>query len=120
MCHTAFELHEHLSSASHWESVLIFNCSGRTYIALRSCRFSGFIPEFVGRFPKKVPLHSLDEQKLYDILTQKENNILAQKELLYQDFGVCTRPVMMHFLANIVVATVTLTQIAEKSLAFFL
>ena len=49
---------------------------------------SGFIPEFVGRFPKKVPLQSLDEQKLYEILTQKENNILAQKELLYQDFGV--------------------------------
>ena len=61
--------------------------------SLNFCRipllpFSGFLPEFVGRFPKIIVLHGLDEHMLYDILTKKENNILLQKERIYQNFGV--------------------------------
>lgn len=54
----------------------------------RDVQSYGFLPEFVGRFPKIIVLHGLDENMLYDILTKKENNILLQKERIYQNFGV--------------------------------
>ena len=58
----------------------------------------GFLPEFVGRFPKIIVLHGLDEGMLYDILTKKENNILLQKERIYQNFGVSFLTLLVVFM----------------------
>ena len=44
---------------------------------------SGLIPELQGRFPLRVELDSLDDEALYQILTQPKNSLLKQyKELL--------------------------------------
>ncbi len=38
----------------------------------------GFIPEFVGRLPVIVPLHSLDKQALIKVLTEPKNALVKQ------------------------------------------
>jgi ATP-dependent Clp protease ATP-binding subunit ClpX len=38
----------------------------------------GMIPEFVGRFPIIVPLHSLNEDMLVEILTEPKNALIPQ------------------------------------------
>ncbi|GAA6093190.1 ATP-dependent Clp protease ATP-binding subunit clpX-like, mitochondrial [Tachysurus ichikawai] len=43
----------------------------------------GMIPEFVGRLPIIVPLHSLDEQTLVRILTKPRNAVLPQYKALF-------------------------------------
>ncbi|OQR68920.1 ATP-dependent Clp protease ATP-binding subunit clpX-like [Tropilaelaps mercedesae] len=42
----------------------------------------GMIPEFVGRFPVIVPFHSLSEDMLIQILTEPQNAILPQFQVL--------------------------------------
>lgn len=42
----------------------------------------GMIPEFVGRFPVIVPFHSLSEGMLIQILTEPQNAILPQFQVL--------------------------------------
>lgn len=43
----------------------------------------GMIPEFVGRLPVVVPLHSLDEETLVRILTEPRNAVLPQYQALF-------------------------------------
>ncbi|WP_428737160.1 HslU--HslV peptidase ATPase subunit [Sulfurimonas sp.] len=43
---------------------------------------SDLIPELQGRFPLRVELESLDEETLYQILTQTENSLLKQYQAL--------------------------------------
>lgn len=43
----------------------------------------GMIPEFVGRLPVVVPLHSLDEETLVRILTEPRNAVLPQYKALF-------------------------------------
>ncbi|XP_038623461.1 ATP-dependent Clp protease ATP-binding subunit clpX-like, mitochondrial isoform X2 [Tachyglossus aculeatus] len=43
----------------------------------------GMIPEFVGRLPVVVPLHSLDEKTLVQILTEPRNAVIPQYQALF-------------------------------------
>ncbi|XP_029431375.1 ATP-dependent Clp protease ATP-binding subunit clpX-like, mitochondrial isoform X3 [Rhinatrema bivittatum] len=43
----------------------------------------GMIPEFVGRLPVVVPLHSLDEKTLVQILTEPRNAVVPQYQALF-------------------------------------
>lgn len=43
----------------------------------------GMIPEFVGRLPVVVPLHSLDEDTLVRILTEPRNAVVPQYQALF-------------------------------------
>ncbi|XP_056273245.1 ATP-dependent Clp protease ATP-binding subunit clpX-like, mitochondrial isoform X3 [Pseudoliparis swirei] len=43
----------------------------------------GMIPEFVGRLPVIVPLHSLDEEMLVRILTEPRNAVVPQYQALF-------------------------------------
>lgn len=43
----------------------------------------GMIPEFVGRLPVVVPLHSLDEDSLVRILTEPRNALVPQYQALF-------------------------------------
>ncbi|XP_064422029.1 caseinolytic mitochondrial matrix peptidase chaperone subunit Xa isoform X2 [Latimeria chalumnae] len=43
----------------------------------------GMIPEFVGRLPVVVPLHSLDEHTLVRILTEPRNAVVPQYQALF-------------------------------------
>uniref|UniRef100_A0A671LT53 ATP-dependent Clp protease ATP-binding subunit clpX-like, mitochondrial n=1 Tax=Sinocyclocheilus anshuiensis TaxID=1608454 RepID=A0A671LT53_9TELE len=43
----------------------------------------GMIPEFVGRLPVVVPLHSLDEEMLVQILTEPRNAVIPQYQALF-------------------------------------
>lgn len=50
----------------------------------------GMIPEFVGRLPVVVPLHSLDEKTLVRILTEPRNAVVPQYQALFSMDKVCT------------------------------
>lgn len=43
----------------------------------------GMIPEFVGRLPVVVPLHSLSEKTLVQILTEPRNAVIPQYQALF-------------------------------------
>lgn len=43
----------------------------------------GMIPEFVGRLPVVVSLHSLDEESLVKILTEPRNALIPQYQALF-------------------------------------
>jgi ATP-dependent Clp protease ATP-binding subunit ClpX len=43
----------------------------------------GMIPEFVGRFPVVVPFHSLTEEMLIQILTDPQNALVPQYQMLF-------------------------------------
>lgn len=43
----------------------------------------GMIPEFVGRFPVVVPFHSLTEEMLMQILTEPQNALVPQYQMLF-------------------------------------
>lgn len=43
----------------------------------------GMIPEFVGRFPVVVPFHSLTESMLVQILTEPQNALVPQFQMLF-------------------------------------
>lgn len=43
----------------------------------------GMIPEFVGRFPVVVPFHSLTEEMLIQILTEPQNALVPQYQMLF-------------------------------------
>lgn len=58
----------------------------------------GMIPEFVGRLPIIVPLHSLDEQTLMCILTQPRNAVVPQYQALFSMDKVIF---LLHFLYSI-------------------
>lgn len=47
----------------------------------------GFLPEFVGRFPVMVALHSLDDDMLVHILTRPKDAILKQYQRLFATEG---------------------------------
>lgn len=49
----------------------------------------GMIPEFVGRLPVVVPLHSLDEETLVRILTEPRNAVVPQYQALFSMDKVC-------------------------------
>ena len=44
----------------------------------------GMIPEFIGRLPITVSLHSLDETDLTKILTEPRNALIPQYQLLFK------------------------------------
>lgn len=52
----------------------------------------GMIPEFVGRLPVVVSLHSLDEDSLVKILTEPRNALVPQYQALFSMDKV-TRPI---------------------------
>jgi len=43
----------------------------------------GMIPEFVGRFPVVIPFHNLTEEMLVQILTQPQNALIPQYQMLF-------------------------------------
>ena len=43
----------------------------------------GMIPEFCGRFPVLVPFHSLTAKMLVQILTQPQNALVPQYQMLF-------------------------------------
>jgi len=45
----------------------------------------GLIPEFVGRLPVIVTLHSLDREALVKILTEPKNALVKQYQKLFDD-----------------------------------
>jgi ATP-dependent Clp protease ATP-binding subunit ClpX len=47
----------------------------------------GFLPEFLGRFPVRVTLESLDEQALVRILTEPKDALIRQYQKLFQMEG---------------------------------
>lgn len=49
----------------------------------------GMIPEFVGRLPVVVPLHSLNEETLVQILTEPRNAVVPQYQALFSMDKVC-------------------------------
>lgn len=49
----------------------------------------GMIPEFVGRFPIIVPLHSLNEDMLVEILTEPKNALIPQYQQQLSMDKVC-------------------------------
>lgn len=67
----------------------------------------GMIPEFVGRLPVVVPLHSLDEKTLVRILTEPRNAVVPQYQALFSmdkvgpcdsfSMALCTNNVMTAF-----------------------
>jgi ATP-dependent Clp protease ATP-binding subunit ClpX len=48
----------------------------------------GMIPEFVGRFPVTVPLHSLNLEDLMRVLLEPKNSLLAQMQFFFQTDGI--------------------------------
>lgn len=48
----------------------------------------GMIPEFIGRLPVIATLHTLDEQALFNILTEPKNALVKQYKKLFQMEGV--------------------------------
>lgn len=57
----------------------------------------GMIPEFVGRLPIIVPLHSLDEQTLVRILTEPRNAVVPQYQALFSMDKVISLPAFLLF-----------------------
>ncbi len=49
---------------------------------------SDLIPELQGRFPIRVELNSLDQEAMYQILTQTKSSIIKQYQALFQTEGV--------------------------------
>ncbi|XP_019934205.2 ATP-dependent Clp protease ATP-binding subunit clpX-like, mitochondrial isoform X2 [Paralichthys olivaceus] len=54
-----------------------------THVEARDLIEFGMIPEFVGRLPVVVPLHSLDEETLVRILTEPRNAVVPQYQALF-------------------------------------
>lgn len=54
-----------------------------THVEARDLIEFGMIPEFVGRLPVVVPLHSLDEDTLVRILTEPRNAVVPQYQALF-------------------------------------
>ena len=63
---------------------ILFIAAGAFHIS----KPSDLIPEFQGRFPLRVELDSLDENALYQILTQPKNSLLKQYEALLKTENV--------------------------------
>ncbi|KAL1463657.1 hypothetical protein WDU94_015391 [Cyamophila willieti] len=57
----------------------------RAEVEARDLIHFGMIPEFVGRFPILVPFHSLNEDFLVRILTEPNNSLIQQYQILFQD-----------------------------------
>ncbi len=63
---------------------ILFIAAGAFHIS----KPSNLIPELQGRFPLRVELDSLDENALYQILTQPKNSLLKQYEALLKTENV--------------------------------
>ncbi len=63
---------------------ILFIAAGAFHIS----KPSDLIPELQGRFPLRVELNSLDENALYQILTQPKNSLLKQYEALLKTENV--------------------------------
>ena len=63
----------------------------------------GMIPEFVGRLPVVVSLHSLDEQSLVKILTEPRNALVPQYQALFNMDKVGGRGISTCFCAAVAV-----------------
>lgn len=63
----------------------------------------GMIPEFVGRLPVVVPLHSLDEKTLVQILTEPRNAVVPQYQALFSmdKVGTCDSSSVFLFTNNV-------------------
>jgi ATP-dependent HslUV protease ATP-binding subunit HslU len=70
---------------------------------------SDLIPELQGRFPLRVELESLDEEALYQILTQTKNSLLKQYSALLKVEGFS-----LEFEENAVRAIASLAHIANE------
>eukprot|EP00898_Chlorokybus_atmophyticus_P002439 jgi/Chlat1/3196/Chrsp22S03418 len=63
---------------------ILFIASG----AFHSCKPSDMLAELQGRLPIRVELKGLTRQDLYRILTEPENNLIKQQQLLLETEGV--------------------------------
>jgi ATP-dependent Clp protease ATP-binding subunit ClpX len=75
------------------------------YITPEDLRNYGLIPEIIGRVPVITALDELDEEALYQILTQPRNAIVKQYQKLFEMEGV-----------NLVIQDEVLRHIVKKSL----
>jgi len=57
----------------------------------------GMIPELVGRFPALIPFHSLTADDLVRILTEPENALIPQYQVLFAMDQCNGNPVELHF-----------------------
>ncbi|CAB1339090.1 unnamed protein product [Coregonus sp. 'balchen'] len=73
------------SSGAEMDAVLEIEEKDRLlkHVEARDLIEFGMIPEFVGRLPVVVPLHSLDEETLVRILTEPRNAVIPQYQALF-------------------------------------
>uniref|UniRef100_A0A4W5QA50 Caseinolytic mitochondrial matrix peptidase chaperone subunit X n=1 Tax=Hucho hucho TaxID=62062 RepID=A0A4W5QA50_9TELE len=73
------------SSGAEMDTVLEIKEKDRLlkHVEARDLIEFGMIPEFVGRLPVVVPLHSLDEETLVRILTEPRNAVIPQYQALF-------------------------------------
>uniref|UniRef100_A0A8C8IT98 ClpX-type ZB domain-containing protein n=1 Tax=Oncorhynchus tshawytscha TaxID=74940 RepID=A0A8C8IT98_ONCTS len=73
------------SSGAEMDAVLEIKEKDRLlkHVEARDLIEFGMIPEFVGRLPVVVPLHSLDEETLVRILTEPRNAVIPQYQALF-------------------------------------
>ena len=86
---------------------ILFIAAGAFHIS----KPSDLIPELQGRFPLRVELDSLDENALYQILTQPKNSLLKQYEALLK-----TENVELQFNDEAIRAIATIAQNANEKM----
>ncbi len=86
---------------------ILFIAAGAFHIS----KPSDLIPELQGRFPLRVELDSLDENALYQILTQPKNSLLKQYEALLK-----TENVKLKFTDDAIKAIAKIAQNANEKM----
>ena len=86
---------------------ILFIAAGAFHIS----KPSDLIPELQGRFPLRVELDSLDENALYQILTQPKNSLLKQYEALLK-----TENVELKFMDDAIKAIAKIAQSANEKM----
>ena len=86
---------------------ILFIAAGAFHIS----KPSDLIPELQGRFPLRVELDSLDENALYQILTQPKNSLLKQYEALLK-----TENVELKFTDDAIKAIAKIAQSANEKM----
>lgn len=86
---------------------ILFICSG----AFHSCKPSDMLAELQGRLPIRVELKGLTAADFYRILTEPENNMIRQQQLL-----LATEGVDLHFTEGAIRAVARVAEQANKLL----
>ena len=75
--------HPQKSIRTEIEKSSTYNCLVPLLIIFFSPVDFGMIPELVGRFPALIPFHSLTADDLVRILTEPENALIPQYQVLF-------------------------------------